>query len=49
MGRRWYDDGKLLHKRNTFSDFAACARHLVETGWTTPTGSSPRAARPAGC
>ncbi len=35
MGRRWYDDGKLLRKRNTFSDFAACARHLVETGWTT--------------
>jgi oligopeptidase B len=35
MGRHWYDDGKLLHKRNTFSDFAACARHLVETGWTT--------------
>ena len=35
MGRRWYDDGKLLHKRNTFSDFAACARHLVDTGWTT--------------
>ncbi|MGC4112501.1 MAG: S9 family peptidase [Nocardioides sp.] len=36
MGRRWYDDGKLLHKRNTFSDYAACARHLVDTGWTTP-------------
>jgi len=36
MGRRWYDDGKLLHKRHTFSDFAACARHLVDTGWTTP-------------
>ncbi|MBO0845155.1 MAG: S9 family peptidase [Nocardioides sp.] len=35
MGRRWYDGGKLMHKRNTFSDFAACARHLVETGWTT--------------
>ncbi|MGA8247605.1 MAG: S9 family peptidase [Nocardioides sp.] len=35
MGRHWYDDGKLLHKRHTFSDFAACARHLVETGWTT--------------
>jgi oligopeptidase B len=35
MGRRWYDDGKLEHKRHTFSDFAACARHLVETGWTT--------------
>jgi oligopeptidase B len=35
MGRRWYDDGRLLHKRHTFSDFAACARHLVQTGWST--------------
>jgi oligopeptidase B len=36
MGRRWYDDGKLFHKQNTFSDFVACARHLVATGWATP-------------
>ncbi len=36
MGRRWYDDGKLARKQNTFSDFIACARHLVETGWTAP-------------
>ncbi len=36
MGRRWYDDGKLMRKQNTFSDFTACARHLVDTGWTTP-------------
>jgi len=36
MGRRWYDDGKLARKQNTFSDFIACARHLVETGWTRP-------------
>ncbi len=36
MGRRWYDDGKLLRKQHTFSDFVACARHLVETGWSTP-------------
>lgn len=36
MGRRWYDGGKMLHKTNTFSDFVACARHLVQTGWTTP-------------
>ena len=35
MGRRWYDDGRLGQKRHTFSDFAACARHLVATGWTT--------------
>ncbi len=36
MGRRWYDDGKLLRKQHTFSDFVACARHLVESGWSTP-------------
>ena len=36
MGRRWYDDGKLLAKKNTFGDFVACARHLVATGWTLP-------------
>jgi oligopeptidase B len=35
MGRRWYLDGKLLTKRNTFTDFIACAEHLVDTGWTT--------------
>ncbi|CAA9390717.1 S9 family peptidase [uncultured Nocardioides sp.] len=35
MGRRWYDDGKLLRKQNTFSDFVACARHLLDSGWTT--------------
>ncbi|QIG42668.1 S9 family peptidase [Nocardioides anomalus] len=36
MGRHWYDDGKLAHKQHTFSDFVACARHLVETGWSRP-------------
>ena len=36
MGRQWYDDGKLAKKQNTFSDFIACAQHLVDTGWTTP-------------
>ena len=34
MGRAWYEDGKLLHKRNTFNDFIDCAAHLVESGWT---------------
>ncbi|HJR38416.1 MAG TPA: S9 family peptidase [Nocardioidaceae bacterium] len=34
MGRRWYDQGKMLHKKNTFTDFVACARHLADTGWT---------------
>jgi oligopeptidase B len=36
LGRRWYDDGKMLRKRNTFTDFIACAEHLVAAGWTRP-------------
>jgi oligopeptidase B len=35
MGRSWYDNGKLRHKQNTFSDFIACAEHLVESGRTS--------------
>jgi oligopeptidase B len=34
MGRPWYEQGKLLHKRNTFTDFIACAEHLVAEGFT---------------
>ena len=36
LGRRWYDDGKLRKKPNTFTDFIACAEHLVAEGLTTP-------------
>ncbi len=35
MGRHWYDEGKLLSKKNTFTDYVACARHLVATGYTS--------------
>jgi len=35
LGRRWYEDGKLLRKRNTFTDFCACADHLVEQRFTS--------------
>ena len=35
LGRAWYEGGKLEHKPNTFTDFVACARHLVQTGVTT--------------
>ncbi len=35
MGRRWYQEGKLLHKMNTFSDFIACAEHLVAEQYTS--------------
>ena len=36
MGRRWYDDGKLLAKRNTFTDFVAASRALIDSGWVAP-------------
>jgi oligopeptidase B len=36
MGREWYEDGKFLHKTNTFTDFIACAERLVELGYTSP-------------
>jgi oligopeptidase B len=35
LGRQWYLHGKLLEKRNTFTDFIACAEHLVAEGWTS--------------
>ncbi len=35
MGRYWYDQGKLLNKKNTFDDFIACAEHLIKEGYTS--------------
>ncbi len=32
MGRAWYEDGRMEHKENTFSDFIACGRHLLDAG-----------------
>ena len=36
MGRAWYETGKMLHKRNTFTDFIACAESLIAAGYTNP-------------
>jgi oligopeptidase B len=36
MGRSWYEDGKLLKKKNSFTDFIDCGRYLVEQGYTRP-------------
>ncbi|MGB6243633.1 S9 family peptidase [Gordonia sp. (in: high G+C Gram-positive bacteria)] len=36
MGRLWYENGKTLTKKNTFTDFVDVARHLIDTGWTSP-------------
>jgi oligopeptidase B len=35
MGRKWYEDGKFLNKENTFTDFIACAEHLITQKWTS--------------
>jgi oligopeptidase B len=35
MGRQWYENGKLLNKRNTFSDFIDCSKHLIQNRYTT--------------
>jgi oligopeptidase B len=36
MGRAWYEDGRLMQKKNTFTDFIASAEHLIAQGYTSP-------------
>src|SRR5690606_25206582 len=36
LGRKWYEDGKLLKKKNTFTDFVACSKFLIEKKYTSP-------------
>lgn len=35
LGRNWYEDGKLLNKRNTFQDFVDCSNFLIEKEYTS--------------
>jgi oligopeptidase B len=35
LGRKWYENGKLLNKKNTFNDFIACADFLINVGLTS--------------
>ncbi|MEP2294714.1 prolyl oligopeptidase family serine peptidase, partial [Algoriphagus sp.] len=35
LGRAWYEDGKMLKKRNTFTDFITCAEHLIEEKYSS--------------
>jgi oligopeptidase B len=48
LGRPWYEHGKLLEKKNTFTDFAACAEHLVSEGWTSASRLIARGASAGG-
>jgi len=36
LGRPWYEDGKLLNKKNTFTDFIDCSNYLIEQQYTSP-------------
>lgn len=36
LGRPWYEDGKLLKKKNTFTDFIDCSKYLIAEGFTSP-------------
>jgi oligopeptidase B len=36
LGRAWYENGRMEHKENTFTDFIACAEHLVAKGYADP-------------
>ena len=36
LGRLWYENGKLLQKKNTFTDFIECSKFLIEQGYTSP-------------
>lgn len=36
LGRPWYEAGKLLHKKDTFTDFVDCAKYLIENQYTSP-------------
>jgi oligopeptidase B len=35
LGEQWYDDGKLMNKKNTFNDFIDCAEYLIQQKWTS--------------
>ena len=49
MGRQWYDDGKMMKKKNTFNDFIDVAEYSSRAATRSPIGSSPTAAAPAAC
>jgi oligopeptidase B len=36
MGKHWHDEGRMLHKKNSFVDFIACAEHLIREHYTEP-------------
>jgi oligopeptidase B len=48
LGRAWYEQGRMEHKTNTFTDFIAAATHLIESGWANPEALVARGASAGG-
>lgn len=38
MGRQWYENGKMLKKKNTFTDFIDCSQYLIQNRWASANG-----------
>jgi len=48
LGRSWYEQGKTMTKRNTFTDFVSCAEHLIDAGYTSADRLAARGASAGG-
>jgi oligopeptidase B len=49
LGRQWYEDGKLLHKKNTFTDFIDCSKYLIQEKYTSAQHLYAEEVRQEGC
>ena len=36
MGEQWREDGRMMKKKNTFTDFVDCAKYVIAEKWTSP-------------
>jgi len=48
LGRSWYEQGRMEHKTNSFTDFIAAASHLIDSGWADPRALVARGASAGG-
>ncbi|MFI5206021.1 MAG: prolyl oligopeptidase family serine peptidase, partial [Candidatus Paceibacterales bacterium] len=48
LGQKWYEDGKMMNKKNTFHDFISCCEFLIKEGYAYPGGISAEGASAGG-
>ena len=48
MGRKWYEEGKFLKKKNTFKDFISCTEYLIKKKYTSPSKLAAKGASAGG-